>query len=83
MHPQFSGGGTADTDIPVHCLYFGGFCKQKEQVIRLCDDAFEQPFGEREDALLLMQKINSAAEIIFAYAESVAGYVAMYANDYI
>nr|WP_305139849.1 GNAT family N-acetyltransferase [uncultured Acetatifactor sp.] len=80
--PAILGGGTADTDIPVHCLYFGGFCKQKEQVIRLCDDAFEQPLGEREDALLLMQKINSAAEIIFAYAESVAGYVAMYANDY-
>lgn len=29
-----------------------------------------------------MRKINSAAEIIFAYAESVAGYVAMYSNDY-
>ena len=55
--------------------------EQKEEAIKLCDDAFNKPVFQRDNYKELFEKIDKHAEFIVACDEETQGYIAFYAND--
>jgi len=56
--------------------------EEKERIIRLCDDAFDEGFFRQPDYEARLEKIDRFAEFYAAYAEGeLAGYAALYNND--
>lgn len=55
---------------------------EKERIIRLCDEAFQEGMCAKEDFEERLEKIDRFAEFYAAFSEGEpAGYAAMYNND--
>lgn len=52
-----------------------------DTIIRRCDKAFGSPVSMRVYYPELLRKIHHAGKFIYAYAEEVLGYMALYANN--
>ena len=73
--------GITKFGIPDYCMALSESKDEIHRIIEMCDNAFPIPVCNRENSEELIAKFSAAAKFIYAYSNTVMGYVAMYCND--